>query len=125
GCLLRDCSRPSCALWPATILLSATSSAATALEKGALGLRRRQRRRAPVGCRCLSSTTESPQQIRARRVKQVVLLQVQLVNQRERHRGTVDFADRHRAIECYDWRRRDGEQLVVQGHNLRPICHVG
>ena len=95
------------------------------LEEAPLRLLRRQRQRPFVrGDRTLAPT-ESRQQIRSRRVHQVIVLERAArddrIHQGEPRRGAVAHRDRHRAVELDHRRWIDLEQHVVQAGDLRPV----
>src|SRR5438309_10557965 len=94
---------------------------ATLLEEVSLGVGRRQGGCAFVGCGGLTVSTQPTKQICSRGVERVVVVQVQLVHQRQRSSGASHLADGDGAVEGYDRRGGEREQLVVQGDDLRPV----
>ena len=102
-------------------MVHSARASATLLEEVPLGVGRRQGGGAFVGCRGLTVSTESPQQICSRGVERVVVVQVQLVHQRKRSRGASHLANGDGAVEGYDRCGGEREQLVVQGDDLRPV----
>src|SRR6266545_7169804 len=71
-------------------------SAAAAGQKLSFCVSRRQGGGARVRCLGLALKAESPQQVGPRGVKQVIVVQAQPIDQRERSGRTVHFADRAR-----------------------------
>src|SRR6266516_3610552 len=96
-------------------------ASATLLEEVLLGVGRRQGGCAFVGCGGLTVSTQPTKQIRSRGVERVIVVQVQLVHQRQRSRGASQLANGDGAVKGYDRRGGEREQLVVQGDDLRPV----
>src|SRR5207244_6659534 len=69
----------------------------------------------------LTVSTEPTKQVGSHGVERVVIIQVQFVDQSKRSIGAVHLADGDGAVEGYDRRGGDREQLVVQGDDLRPV----
>src|SRR5207302_10276954 len=69
----------------------------------------------------LTVSTQSTKQIRSRGLERVVVVQVQLVYQRQRSGGASRLANGDGAVEGYDRRWGEREQLVVQDDDLRPV----
>src|SRR5712691_6766010 len=77
---------------------------ATEPEELPLGVGWRYGGRALVGGRGLAVSAEPPEQIGSGGVEGLVVVQVQLIDKRERGGGVPQFADRDRAVECDDRR---------------------
>src|SRR5579863_6980834 len=90
-------------------------------EEGALGRVPGQYDGLVVGRRGVGAAAEAAQQVGPGRVVQVVAVQVQRVDLRERGGGAVGLGQRDRAVERHHRGGRQGEQLVVQGKDLRPV----
>ena len=54
-------------------------------------------------------------------MKEVVVVEVQLVDERERGVGAAQFGDGDGVVECDDGCRGDREEVVVEGDDLRPV----
>jgi hypothetical protein len=61
------------------------------------------------------------EELRARRVEQVVRVEVERVDDRERRLRAFELRERNRAVERDDRVRGDSEQLVVQLEDLTPV----
>src|SRR5438105_701748 len=91
------------------------------LEKIPLGVRWCQGGGARVGGSGVGVPAEPPEEIGSRRVERVVIIEAQLVYQRQSRARAVHLADGDRAVEGHDRRRIDRQELVIQRHDLRPI----
>src|SRR5919204_3567029 len=100
---------------------ASASGSASEPEEVPLGLGRRQSDRALVGGRGLAVAAQPLQQISARGVECVVIVQAQPVDQSECSRGTLQFTDCDGAIECDDRRGGNCKQSVIQSHDLGPV----
>src|SRR6185295_1580639 len=69
----------------------------------------------------LVRSPQPSQQLRANRVIEVVVLERELLHHSQRRLRSLHLGQRDRAVERDDRRRRDGQQLVVQRENLRPV----
>ena len=74
---------------------------------------------ASYAARASSGRPSRAEQVGADGVEQVVAVERQAVDERERRRRPLDLGDRDRAVERDDRRRREREQLVVELHDLR------
>ena len=83
---------------------------------------RRELVRAVVRVACLVDATEPRQQLAARRVIQVIVVEARGLRwPRARARARATSATRDGTVEPDDRRRRDGEQLVVEREHLPPV----
>src|SRR6266516_3670245 len=101
---------------PATCSTSPVRSArssATEPEEVPLGVCRRHGGRTLVGGRGLAVAAQPPKQIGSGGVERVVVVQVQLVHQRQRGSGALDLADGDGAVEGHDRCGGDRKQVVV------------
>jgi hypothetical protein len=64
---------------------------------------------------------EAAEQIGADRMKEVIAIEVQGVDQRQRRIWSCHFRQRDGAVQCHDRTRRERHQVVVQLKNLPPV----
>ena len=90
-------------------------------EEVSLGRGRCERGCTVVGVGGLGRPVQAAQQVRPGGVERVVAVEIEAVDQRERYVRAVDLAHRDGSVQRDDWRRRDGEKLVVERDDLRPV----
>src|SRR6266567_8288875 len=72
--------------------------------------------------RRLGVSTETPEQIRANRVEQVIGAEIETVDENERRIRSLDLGHRNRTVECNRRARGDRQVLVIQLQDLPPVC---
>jgi len=83
------------------------------------------RERRPERIRRLAAPSEIQQQLTANRQQQMIVTQLGIAIERSDRRQcvgrTVDFCDRDRAIQRHDGRCVEGEELIVELEDQRPV----
>src|SRR5438105_4433943 len=105
--------------------LTCAEALSPALEKRTLDriLRARDRR---VVCRhCLIGTTKAAKQVGVDDMEHGILVELELLDDRQRRVGSLDLGHRDRPVDRDDRRRREQLQLVVEREDLSPVRFLG
>ena len=69
----------------------------------------------------LGVAAQAPEQVGTDRVEQVIAIEIEAVDERERRMRSVDFGHGDRAVQRDDRARRDRHELVVELQDLPPV----
>ena len=104
-----------------TLVARSQPRSAAEAQKLPLGVRWRECGATFVRVRGLTIPAQSREKVGPCGVKRVVVVQRQRVDQGQPGSRALHLSDGDRAIQRHDGGRRDREQLVVEGDDLRPV----